>query len=66
MQKAALMAALIDPSLHHLQLMMVPSSVKGLVQRFLGFPASLAASCLAAHQMLEMLPVYVAQGQVVA
>ena len=32
--------------------------MKGLVQRFLGFPASLATSFLAAHQILEMLPVY--------
>lgn len=40
--------------------------MKGLVQRFLGFPASLATSFLAAHQILEMLPVYGAQGQVVA
>lgn len=56
------MAALIDPSLHHLQLMMVPSSVKGLVQRFLGFPASLAASCLTAHQIFEALPADCVQG----
>ncbi len=65
-KKAALTAALIDPSSHHLQLMMVPFFKKGLVQRLPRSPTTFAASCLAAHQMLEMLPVYVAQGQVVA
>jgi hypothetical protein len=36
--------------------------MKGLVQRFIGFPASLPASYLAAHQIFEVLPVYGAQG----